>query len=89
MRSTPRKLLDALMKWAPTETPNSCFIGSVRYISDDQIQQYIANEVGRDGQRAFTNGRARAQLLFLKRPAFRHEAEVRLVYVEQREIPRP
>jgi hypothetical protein len=37
---------------------------------------------------AFANGKARARLLLLKRPAFQHEAEVRLVYVEERDIPR-
>ncbi len=88
VRSTPRKLLEALIRWAPTASPDSCFVGSVRYAPEEQIQQYIANEVRRGGEKAFANGKARAQLLFLKRPAFRHEAEVRLIYVEQRDFPR-
>jgi hypothetical protein len=88
VRTTARKLLSALVHWSPSDHRHSCFLGRVRYMPDSDIQQYIANQVGLAGEQAFESGAARAQLLFLKRPPFRHEEEIRLVYVEQRNVPR-
>jgi hypothetical protein len=89
VRSTPRKLLDALRKWVSPDYIDSCFIGTARYGSAEQIQQFIANRVGQHREAAFTKARDRAEVLLLKRLAFVHEKEVRLIYVEQRKEPPP
>jgi hypothetical protein len=82
IRSTPRKLLEALWSWSPTDRGESCFIGAVDYRTADEIQQYIADEIGRHGLNAFAGGRGHADAVLLKRSAFSYESEVRLIYVE-------
>lgn len=85
VRSTPRKLLHALITGSPNLS-KSFFIGAIRYLDAKDIHQRIANEIVRRGMGAFMEARARAELLLLKRNAFEYEAEVRLIYVEERDI---
>ena len=47
VRSTPRKLLDALRAWCPNDPDEHCFVGAVRYLPQRDVQQYIADEIGR------------------------------------------
>jgi len=84
--STSRKLLGALAAWSPFDASQSCFIGSVRYTAENVINQHLGSLVSK-GIEHFAVGRNRAELLLVKRPAFQHEAEVRLVYVEHRDVP--
>jgi hypothetical protein len=88
VRTTARKLLSVLVHWSPFDHRHSCFLGRVQYMPDSAIEQYIANKVGLAGNRAFESSPARTKLLFLKRLPFRHEQEIRLVYVEQRNVSR-
>jgi hypothetical protein len=53
---------------------------------ETELNQTIAETIGRHGANAFAAPAKRASLLLMKRDAFQHEAEVRLIYVEQREV---
>lgn len=86
VRSTPRKLLAALKEWCPTNPSETCFIGSVQYGPAEGLHQHVADLIGKHGLEHFGRGRGRAELLLLKRAGYEHEAEVRLIYVEEREI---
>lgn len=81
VRSTARKLLHALLAKSNSEPRGRCYVGSVRYLSHEQILQDITNAIGTHGLSVFQNPANRARLLLLKRKAFAHEAEVRLIYV--------
>lgn len=75
IKSTPRKLLTALAKAHPMMPQDTCFIGKVLYKTER-------------GLKAFLNERAQlsisavdiASTLLLKRLAFKHENEVRLLF---------
>jgi hypothetical protein len=82
VRSTPRKLLRALGKRAPSNPEESCFIGGVSYLKRDQLTQFIANEVERGQLEAFGGARGHAESVLFKRDAYEHETEVRLIYVD-------
>jgi hypothetical protein len=84
IRTTPRKLIDALWKASPTDPLDSCFLGQIQYLPERDIAQYIADEIGRERLSAFSSGRGHAETLLLKREPFDHEREVRLIYVGQR-----
>jgi len=81
VRSSPRKLLEALLKGTQLGHASSCFIGSVQYLAGDALLQQIANAVGTVGLNVFQHPANRAKLLLMKRQAFAHEAEVRLILV--------
>jgi hypothetical protein len=88
VRSTPRKLLRALLEWSPSPPARSGYIGAVSYYdSGDAILQELTNRVGQHGIDGMKDGVLRAELLLLKRRAFEHEAEVRLIYLEARTVP--
>ena len=82
VRSTPRKLLQALRAGTRDAPSASCFIGSVQYLSKTHLGQLVANVIGQVGLDVFAVPENRAKLMLLKRTAFSHEAEVRLIYVE-------
>jgi hypothetical protein len=82
IRSTPRKLLSALAHSSPSLTPDDCFIGTVVYLSQNDLGQHIANMVGRDLLDAFSGPKGHAESVLFKRDAFAHEDEVRLIYVD-------
>jgi hypothetical protein len=81
VRSTPRKLLEALLKGTQPGHGPGCFIGSVWYLSRDALLQEVANAVGAYGLKVFEHPANAAKLRLMKREAFAHEAEVRLVRV--------
>lgn len=90
VRSTSRKLLNALLASLPSgASPQSCFIGKVQYCPHTKNQRLIAEILRRHGFEAFREPERRARLLLVKRPAFRHEDEVRLLYIEQRSLEKP
>jgi len=87
VRSSPRKLLEALAgsKWAnPSEC---CFVGKVQYFEAGEIHRGFANTIAREIPRTKFSQRQVAEALLIKRSAFSHEDEVRLIYVEAREKP--
>lgn len=86
VRTSPRKLIGAARSWAATLEGVSCYLGAVRYGTRDQILQYAANLIDRHGPAAVGRGHLRADLLLFKRTAFAHEAEIRLMCVDDRGI---
>lgn len=75
IKSTPRKLLTALAKAHPRMPQDTCFLGRVLYKTEKGLRSFLED----GGQMSIsTVGFARA--LLLKRRAFKHENEVRLLY---------
>lgn len=76
LRSTPRKLLEALMSSNPEFAEIKCFVGGVQYVSKAKLKDAFSKI------NVFnTNGSGIAESLLIKRTEFSHEKEVRLVYV--------
>lgn len=75
IRSTPRKLLSALVQAAPYNAQALCRIGRVEYKSISQIKSYYE-----DKKSSEVNMTLLFQSLLLKRKTFRHEREVRLMH---------
>lgn len=84
VRSTPRKLLEALVAGTQSGPKVSCFIGSVQYFEQVMLLQEIANAVGKVGLDVFDHPGNRAKLLLMKREAFAHEVEVRLMVIRHK-----
>jgi len=75
IRSTPRKLLDALIAAHPKMPQDTCFVGKVEYKREKELKELVQN-----GGALTLNAVSLANALLLKRNAFRHESEVRLLY---------
>lgn len=75
IRSTPRKLLTALVATHPEMPHDTCFLGKVDYKSEKDLKIYLKNQ-----GRLELSARRFAQSLLFKRRAFQHESEVRLLY---------
>jgi hypothetical protein len=72
IKSTPEKLLKALIKAHPLASQDTCFIGKVQYLGEKAIKEFAS---------VLELSAARfAQSLLMKRRAFKHESEVRLLY---------
>lgn len=75
IKSTPRKLLTALAKAHPMMPQDTCFLGKVLYKTEKGLRSFLDDA----GQKSMsTVGFAHA--LLLKRRAFQHENEVRVLY---------
>lgn len=85
VRSTARKLLRSLRARSVSAPHGHCYVGAVRYCPHGEVLQTIANTIGVHGLDAFWQPINRANLLLLKRPAFGHEDEVRLLYICEEE----
>ncbi len=70
VRSTIRELLDSLS--CCFEPPGSAFVGRVRYLTTPNLIKYVKRA-------SDTGARSVAETLLVKRPAFRHEREIRLL----------
>ena len=79
VRTTPRKLLEALKHTNSRFGDVTCFIGKVQYKSQKDL---VTSLKGIDLFNA--NGAGIAKSLLLKRREFSHEREVRLIYTEGR-----
>jgi hypothetical protein len=79
VRTTPRKLIAALNAFSNKRADLNLdfYLGAVRYIPDPA--QEITNRLNQIGPRAISQGSHRACSLLLKREAFRHESEVRII----------
>ena len=82
VKTTPRKLLNALCK--ALSEPERTFVGLVRYMSEDEIAHTIAQRIRAEGQGAYATPSALADFYLMKRDAFSHENEVRLLLVRDR-----
>ncbi|PWB50516.1 MAG: hypothetical protein C3F13_16320 [Anaerolineales bacterium] len=86
VRTTPRKLFNALELGITKTFPGFCYIGSVKYLSSQELTQTVANAFLR-GTNVFDNPINLAELALLKRDAFAHESEVRLLFISEYAIP--
>jgi hypothetical protein len=84
IRTRADKLLAVLWDACPANPEESCFLGEVQYMSQDQMMRYFADQVGRERLQAFPGGAGHAKSVLIKRDAFIAEREVRLIYVEHR-----
>lgn len=75
IRSTPRKLLTALIQAHPKMPQDTCFIGKVLYKRERELKEYVQN----NGKLDISAIRI-AESLLLKRRSFKHESEVRLIH---------
>ncbi|OWZ94118.1 hypothetical protein B9J07_06465 [Sinorhizobium sp. LM21] len=75
IKSTPRKLLTALVKAHPRMPQDTCFLGKVQYMTERGLKAFL-----RDGGQLPISAVDLARPLLLKRKAFKHENEVRLLY---------
>ena len=78
IRTTPRKLLHSLYHGGAVDPSRSCMIGKVRYLAENRMLSF-AHSVYTDGTIEKEN---LFQSLLVKRLAFRHEKEVRLLYFD-------
>jgi hypothetical protein len=76
IRSTPRKLLGALVAAHPLMPREMCFIGKVEYKREQELEALVQG-----GGPLELGAVPFARALLLKRNAFRHESEVRLLYL--------
>ena len=84
VRTTPRKLLQALWTGSPSQPESTCFLGLVQYMSQQAAAQRAADEALKSGLNAFAGGVGHAEAMLIKREPFQHEQEVRLVFVDDR-----
>lgn len=75
IRSTPRKVLAALVAAHPAMPQDNCFVGMVQYKREGELRIYAQS----GGQLELSPQRFASNLL-LKRRAFKHEGEVRLLF---------
>lgn len=81
LRSTPRKLLEALEKAHAGSTINdTCFVGRVLYKKENELKASL----GAGGTLTLSSASLAGSLL-LKRRAFKHENEMRLIYCTHNE----
>jgi hypothetical protein len=81
VRTTPRKLTRGLKEWAERVKWGRFYLGRVEYLPHDQASQKIVNVLANKGPIEMGRGENRAQSLLLKRQAFSHEDEVRLIWI--------
>lgn len=77
IRTTVGQLLDSLSGPDKTFDPVSCFIGKVQYLTEAKLNKFVSSHF-HDG--LGTDGRNIAETLLVKRNAFSHEKEVRVIY---------
>jgi len=91
IRTTPRKLANALEPWIKNGSPGQFYFGRVEYVTHDEASAKIGAVLGKIGPYSMGSGENRAQALLLKRKAFSHEDEARLIWVyrEPRDASKP
>ena len=80
VRSTVGKLLDSLCTAQGKTEETSCYVGRVEYLTEENLREFARS--------TFLHGLgpdALARSLLIKRKAFRHEREVRLIYLDTNE----
>lgn len=79
IRSTIRRVAESLSKELGEFAQIQAYMGRVQYLSNKRLTSYANSWF--PGARALTSRRS-AQTLLIKRPAFKHEREVRLLYFQ-------
>lgn len=86
VKTTIRKLFDALYSQSGKYKDISCFIGKVQYSITKKLLEQLSDPDIMRSNLTDTTGRGQASTLLLKRIAFSHEKEVRLIYNSQKNI---
>jgi hypothetical protein len=81
IRSTMRRLLESLIQSRVPIVQSEVYIGRVKYLNNEKLMGF-AKMVFRQSS-SHSSARILASTLLVKRPAFRHEREVRLLLVSQ------
>ena len=81
VRSTVGKLVSSLRDIQGDGADSTCFIGRVKYVSETRLKA-----IGRTIFREFLMPEAIARSLLVKRYAYKHENEVRIVYLERKQV---
>lgn len=77
IRSTVRRLLESLNSDRGSTANTEAFIGRVRYLNNQKLMAYAKTIHGK----TYRHPAVLASTLMVKRPAFKHEREVRLVFI--------
>ncbi len=80
IRTTIRKLFQSLYSAQTSYARISCFIGKVKYYSKKEIEQLVSDRIAVRNQ--FNGSIGQARSLLFKRKAFKHEKEIRLIYLD-------
>ena len=75
VRTTPRKLLEALKAHNQKYSELQCFVGQVTYLKQSELSQKLRSLNLFD-----SNGSGIAESLLYKRKEFSHEKEIRIIY---------
>jgi hypothetical protein len=78
IRTTVRKLADSLYLNQGNLSQDEVFIGRVKYLRNNKLMTFAKNIFRKA---TIPSARTLAQTLLVKRPAFRHEREVRLIFI--------
>lgn len=78
IRTSVRKLAVGMRKWRGSWAAKESFVGKVRYLKDAELVAF-GRSVLQGKQGPLTNENL-ARTLLVKRPAFRHEREIRLLF---------
>ena len=78
IKTTPNKLLSSLYQGGAEDPSRSCVIGKVRYLSEKRLLGF-GNSIYKNGSLSKDN---LFHSLLVKRLAFKHEREVRLMYYD-------
>jgi len=86
VKTTIRKLITALYKSCEEFPELSCFIGKVEYYTKEKVKEILNDPDLLTSYLLDNTGKGQVETLLIKRFAFKHENEVRLVYHDQKKI---
>ena len=78
IRSTIRKLADSLSRYSGDWAPHEVFVGRVQYLTIEELEKFARGTLRSAG--GSLSMRMFAKTLLVKRKAFKHEREVRLIF---------
>ncbi len=81
VKTTPRKLMAALVANTHLTAQGRWFMGAVLYRKTETIYNHVGTTIQKHGLEAYADPVNRAILLLLKRAAFSHENELRVLFV--------
>jgi hypothetical protein len=86
VKTTIRKLFNALYVQSDKFKDISCFIGKVQYFSTPKLLELLTDPETMMSNMTDSTGLGQASTLLLKRIAFSHEKEIRIIYSSPREL---
>lgn len=84
IKTSPRKLMAVIERWANLDPETFVFLGAVKYGSRAEVAQNVVNLVGRAGINGLTDPKVSVNTLLMKREAFAHESEIRLIVTDKK-----